>query len=151
MSATRSPDSAERFDLSRFVTAQEGVYDRALREVKAGAKRSHWMWYIFPQVDGLGYSSTSKHYAIKSLDEARAYLAHPVLGPRLQECAQAVEAVTGRSALQIFGSPDDSKLKSCATLFAQVSPPDSVFHRLLTKYFQGHEDGKTLQLLEKTA
>ncbi len=105
------------------------------------------MWYIFPQFDGLAFSSTSKHYAIKSVEEAHAYLAHPVLGPRLLECAEAAVAVEGRSALEVFGSPDDLKLRSCATLFAFVSPPGSVFHRLLDKFFQGQRDEKTLRLL----
>ena len=103
------------------------------------------MWYIFPQIDGLAVSETSRHYAIKHLDEARAYLAHPILGPRLLECAQALLAVSGRSAAVIFGSPDDLKLRSCATLFAAVSPPGSVFERVLDKYFAGQRDGNTLQ------
>jgi uncharacterized protein (DUF1810 family) len=137
----------EPFDLNRFVRAQENDYPRALAEIRSGRKRSHWMWYIFPQLDGLGSSSTAKFYAIKSLDEARAYLDHPVLGPRLRECAAAVVGVEGRSAAQIFGSPDDLKLRSCATLFAIVSPPGSIFDRLLDKYYHGERDGKTLQLL----
>jgi uncharacterized protein (DUF1810 family) len=105
------------------------------------------MWYVFPQFDGLGFSSTSKHYAIKTLDEAREYLAHPILGPRLLECAQAVLDLEGRSATQIFGSPDDLKLRSCATLFASVSPEGSVFHRLIGKYYGGAFDANTLRLL----
>jgi uncharacterized protein (DUF1810 family) len=105
------------------------------------------MWYIFPQFDGLAFSSTSKHYAIKSIEEAKAYLDHPVLGPRLLECAEAVVRVEGRSATEIFGSPDDLKLKSCATLFAGVLPPGSVFERLLAKYYRGERDQKTLRLL----
>jgi uncharacterized protein (DUF1810 family) len=134
-------------DLDRFVQAQVNDYARALTEIKNGRKRSHWMWYIFPQLDGLGFSSTSRRYAIKSLPEAEAYLAHPVLGPRLVACAQAALGVEGRSALAIFGSPDDMKLKSCATLFACVSPASSVFDGLLEKYFQGRPDDKTLRLL----
>jgi uncharacterized protein (DUF1810 family) len=105
------------------------------------------MWYVFPQFDGLGFSPTSRLYAIKSVAEAEAYLAHPVLGPRLLECAEAALVVEGRSAFEVFGSPDDLKLKSCATLFAQVSPPGSVFERLLDKYFRGERDGKTLGLI----
>lgn len=105
------------------------------------------MWYVFPQIDGLGSSSLSKRYSIKSLAEARAYLAHPVLGPRLLECAEAVVALEGRSAAEAFGSPDDMKLRSCATLFGRVSPPGSVFDRLLDKYYRGLRDAKTLQLL----
>jgi uncharacterized protein (DUF1810 family) len=135
------------FLLSRFVQAQQANYEQALAEIKKGQKRSHWIWYVFPQFDGLAFSSTSKLYAIKSLDEARAYLAHPLLGPRLLACAEAVLGIDGRSATQIFGSPDDMKLKSCATLFACVSPVGSVFHRLLAKYYQGDADARTLGLL----
>jgi uncharacterized protein (DUF1810 family) len=134
-------------DLARFVEAQARDYNQALAEIKAGRKRSHWIWYVFPQIDGLGFSSMSRRYAIKSVDEARAYLAHPVLGPRLVEICDAALAVEGKSAYEIFGSPDDMKLKSCATLFASVSPPESVFERLLDKYFQGERDGKTLELI----
>lgn len=135
------------FLLDRFVKAQEDDYATALAEIRRGRKESHWMWYIFPQYDGLGFSATSKHFAIKSLDEARAYLAHPVLGPRLIECAAAAVAVEGKSARAVFGSPDDMKLRSCATLFAHVSPAGSVFHRLLDKYFDGKPDEKTLRLV----
>lgn len=135
------------YELDRFVKAQEDEYATALAEIRRGRKESHWMWYIFPQFDGLGFSATSKHFAIKSLDEARVYLAHPVLGPRLVECFEAALGVEGRSAHTIFGSPDDMKLRSCATLFAQVSPADSVFHRLLDKYFGGKPDEKTLAML----
>ena len=127
--------------------AREGDYERALAEIRGGRKRSHWMWYIFPQLDGLGSSSTSKRYAIKSIEEAEAYLGHPILGPRLLECAEAALRVEGRSASEVFGSPDDQKLRSCATLFACVSPPGSVFDRLLGRYYGGGRDGKTLQLL----
>jgi uncharacterized protein (DUF1810 family) len=141
---TNADDSC---DLSRFVDAQSHVYERALSEIRSGRKRSHWMWYIFPQLQGLGFSSTSRRYAIKSVAESRAYLDHPILGPRLLECAEATMAIEGRSAFDIFGSPDDLKLRSCATLFACVSPPGSVFDRLLEKYFQGRRDGKTLNLL----
>ena len=134
-------------DLNRFVLAQAGDYERAIAEIRAGRKRSHWMWYIFPQVDGLGFSSMSRRYAIKSLAEARAYLDHPVLGPRLVECTEAALGVEGRSAYEIFGSPDDMKLRSSATLFAAVAPPDSVFARLLDKFYGGERDARTLQLL----
>lgn len=135
------------FDLNRFVLAQRGDYERALQEVQAGRKRTHWMWYIFPQIDGLGSSPTAREYAIKSADEARAYLAHPVLGPRLLACAEAALANEGRSVREIFGSPDDLKLRSSATLFAHVSPADSVFHRLLEKFYPGGLDKETLRLL----
>jgi uncharacterized protein (DUF1810 family) len=130
------------------VRAQEHDYAQALAEIVSGRKRSHWMWYVFPQFDGLAMSSTSKLYAIKSVAEARAYLAHPILGPRLLECAEAVLGVEGRSATEIFGSPDDLKLKSCATLFAAVLSPGSVFHRLLAKYYGGLRDERTLHLLD---
>jgi uncharacterized protein (DUF1810 family) len=145
--ATDSSSPDDPHQLSRFVHAQQGVYEQALAEIRGGRKRTHWMWYIFPQLDGLGFSSTAKHYAIKSLAEARAYLDHPLLGPRLRECAEGALQVEGRSATQIFGSPDDLKLRSCATLFAHVEPPGSVFDRLLAKYYQGEPDRKTLTLL----
>jgi len=139
--------AADPHNLNRFVQAQEDVYEQALAEIRSGRKQSHWMWYIFPQFEGLGFSSTSRHYSIKSIAEARAYLDHPVLGPRLTECAEAALGVAGWSALEIFGSPDDIKLRSCATLFAAVSPAGSVFHRLLDRFFQGEGDGKTLRLI----
>jgi uncharacterized protein (DUF1810 family) len=132
-------------NLSRFVAVQATDYERALAEIKSGRKHSHWMWYIFPQLDGLGSSSMSKRYAIKTAAEASAYLAHPVLGRRLVEIANVALEVEGRTAFEIFGSPDDMKLRSCATLFASVSPTGSVFHRLLDKYFQGQQDGRTLR------
>ncbi|HEY9383795.1 MAG TPA: DUF1810 domain-containing protein [Gemmatimonadales bacterium] len=135
------------YDLSRFVRAQEDDYAQALAELVSGRKRSHWMWYVFPQFDGLAFSSTSKLYSIKSVAEAKAYLAHPILGPRLLECAEAVVRVEGRSATEIFGSPDDLKLKSCATLFGSLLPSGSVFDRLLAKYYGGGRDEKTLDLL----
>ena len=144
---TRSHGEDDLYHLSRFVQAQQGDFERALAEITAGKKRTHWMWYVFPQFDGLAYSSTSKYYAIKSTAEARAYLAHPVLGPRLLRCAEAALGVEGRSATEIFGSPDDLKLRSCATLFACVSPAGSVFERLLDKYYGGERDPKTLRLL----
>jgi uncharacterized protein (DUF1810 family) len=148
MAGTNDTDAAgDPHNLSRFVQAQEEDYAQALCEIKSGRKQSHWMWYIFPQFDGLGFSSTSKRYSIKSVEEAETYLGHPVLGPRLLESAEAVLRVEGRSAFEIFGSPDDVKLKSCATLFACVSPPGSVFERLLDKCYEGGRDGKTLRLL----
>jgi uncharacterized protein (DUF1810 family) len=149
--AENSPATDDPFHLSRFTEAQAASYEQALSEIKNGRKRSHWMWFIFPQLDGLAFSSTSKLYAIKGLDEARAYLKHPVLGPRLLKCAEAVVAIDGRSANAIFGSPDDLKLKSCATLFAYVSPEGSVFHQILSKYYQGEADHKTLGLLARDA
>ena len=139
--------SSAAYDLERFAEAQEGMYEQALAEIRRGRKQSHWMWFVFPQFDGLGVSATSRRYAVKSVDEARAYLAHPVLGPRLIECAEAMLGVDGRSARQILGSPDDLKLRSCATLFAQVSPAGSAFHQILDKYFGGQPDDRTLSLI----
>ena len=142
-----SRDAADPFNLDRFVHAQQDVYELAISEIKGGQKRTHWMWFIFPQIDGLAFSATAKHYAIKSVEEARAYLDHPVLGARLVECAEAALQVEGRSAHDIFGSPDDLKLRSSATLFACVCPSGSVFDRLLGKHYRGERDDKTLRLL----
>ena len=139
--------TADPYDLARFVRAQERDYGEALSEIRSGRKRTHWMWYIFPQFDGLGFSSTSRRYAIRSAAEAEAYLGHPILGPRLLEIAEAAAGIEGRSAFEVFGSPDDMKLRSCATLFAKVSPAGSVFERLLARYFGGEPDGETLRLL----
>jgi len=139
--------SSDPFNLERFVQAQNDVYDDVLIELRNGRKRSHWMWFIFPQIEGLGFSAISQLYSIKSLAEATAYLVHPILGPRLKECAETVLGVEGRSVHEIFGSPDDMKLKSSATLFAHVSPPGSVFHRTLDKYYGGVRDTRTLELL----
>ena len=136
--------STDQHDLSRFLDAQNGIYEQALGEIRAGRKRSHWMWFIFPQFAGLGFSPTSQHYAIKTISEARAYLEHPVLGARLVECAEAALSVHADTAREIFGSPDDLKLRSCATLFASVSPEGSVFHRVLDRFFDGAADQKTL-------
>ncbi len=135
------------YALNRFVGAQEENYEQALAEIMRGRKRTHWMWYVFPQLDGLAFSSTSKFYAIKSIEEARAYLRHPVLGPRLLQCADALLGIEGRSAAEIFGFPDDMKLRSCATLFACASPAGSAFERVIEKYFHGEGDDKTLRLL----
>jgi uncharacterized protein (DUF1810 family) len=143
------PVEQDPYDLDRFVRAQQVNYHQALCELRGGRKRSHWMWYVFPQLAGLGFSATSRYFAITGLAEAEAYLAHPVLGPRLLECVEAVLGVEGRSAHDLFGSPDDAKLRSCATLFARVSPPGSPFQRVLDRYFQGGQDPKTLALLGK--
>ena len=143
-----SGEADDPHDLDRFVSAQAKDYSRALAEVRAGEKRTHWMWYVFPQFVGLGFSATSQHYAIRSRAEAEAYLQHPVLGPRLAEISEAALAVEGKSALDVFGSPDDAKLCSCATLFAVVSSAGSVFERLLAKYFRGERDAKTVRLLD---
>lgn len=137
----------DTYNLNRFVQAQEAHYAQALAEIKCGHKQSHWMWYVFPQYEGLGFSPTSKRFAIKSLAEAEAYLDHPVLGSRLREITGAIMGITGRSANDIFGSPDDLKLQSCATLFASISPTGSAFDQLLDRYFKGVRDSKTLLLL----
>lgn len=142
--------ASDAFDLERFVSAQRDTYAGALAEIRSGQKRSHWMWFVFPQIDGLGSSAMARRYAIKSRAEAEAYLAHPVLGPRLVACAEAALAVEGLSAHDIFGFPDDMKLMSSATLFAQVAPAGSVFERLLEKYFGGQRDEATLRALGAT-
>ena len=140
-------ESNDPFQLKRFEEAQQSVYEQALAEIRAGEKRSHWIWFIFPQFAGLGTSAMSWMYAIRSVAEAEAYLRHPVLGPRLVECAEALLGVEGRSAHEIMGSPDDLKLKSCVTLFAAVSSPGSVFEKLLEKFYGGEPDGKTLTFI----
>lgn len=137
------------FDLERFVTAQEGLYQQVLNELSAGRKRSHWMWFIYPQLAGLGYSAAAQHYAIGGLAEARAYLAHPVLGPRLRECSALVLAVHGATVHGIFGAPDNMKFHSSMTLFAQASPDEALFRDCLDKYFGGVPDQATLDLLDK--
>lgn len=140
-------ETSDRFALSRFLRAQENSYETALAELRRGAKSSHWMWFIFPQIAGLGSSPTAQLYAIKSREEAATYIAHPILGPRLIACAEALLAVESKSASEIMGYPDDLKLCSSATLFAEVSQPGSVFHRLLDKFFNGKADSQTLALL----
>jgi uncharacterized protein (DUF1810 family) len=133
--------------LERFVQAQAPLYAQALAELRAGRKRSHWMWFVFPQIAGLGSSAMAQRYAIASLDEARAYLAHPILGARLRECAQAMLAVTGASAHDILGSPDDLKFHSSMTLFHRAAPAEPVFGSCLRKYFAGEPDSQTVRLL----
>ena len=132
--------------LERFVEAQEGVYPRALAELEAGKKQSHWMWFIFPQIAGLGHSAMAQMYAIASLDEAKVYLAHPVLGAPLRECCRVVQDVKGKSAHAIFGSPDDLKFRSSLTLF-DLAAPNDIFRAALDKYFDGKEDDLTLARL----
>jgi uncharacterized protein (DUF1810 family) len=142
-----APTSDDPFDLDRFVAAQSGDYEQALRELRGGRKRGHWIWYILPQMRGLGMSSMSSRYGIGSLDEAKAYLAHPILGPRLRECVEAVGAHNGMSASQIFGSLDAMKFRSCLTLFAEADGPDSAFARALGQFFDDQRDPRTLELL----
>jgi uncharacterized protein (DUF1810 family) len=141
-------DDADPFDLNRFVQAQAPIYADALAELVAGCKRSHWMWFVLPQIDGLGFSATTKLYSIKSLAEARAYLAHPILGARLVECTRTVLAINGKTALDIFGKPDDMKLRSSMTLFAAISPAASVFSDVLDKYYNGKRDPRTVELIK---
>ena len=148
---SNAPSTDDRYDLNRFVQAQEEIYPRALAEIRRGRKASHWMWFIFPQIDGLGYSSTAKFYAIKSKGEAKAYLNHPLLGKRLGECAKALLKITGRSAAEILGYPDDLKLRSSMTLFASISEPDSVFSQVLQQYFDAQPDQRTIDLLEQSS
>jgi uncharacterized protein (DUF1810 family) len=138
---------ADPYGLERFVAAQNagGTYEHALAELRRGTKTSHWMWFVFPQIAGLGQSATSRRYAISSLDEARAYLEHPVLGPRMLECAGAVSATQGRSAAQIFGAVDARKLRSSMTLLLRASPAEPVFQRVLDRYFDGVADATTDQ------
>lgn len=135
------------FGLNRFVEAQGPVYAQVLRELAAGSKASHWMWYVFPQLRGLGWTWTANHYGIASLAEARAYLAHPVLGPRLEECVALVLGLTGRSAEQIFGYPDYLKFRSCLTLFGTAAPDVPVFPEALARYCGGEADPLTLERL----
>ena len=139
----------DAYDLQRFVAAQDagGTYDRAVAELRAGRKASHWMWFVFPQIAGLGFSPTSRTYAITSLEEARAYLAHPVLGPRLTECAAILAGLPARSAAQIFGDLDAQKLRSCITLFTRAAPGEPLFRQVLDKYFAGQPDPATEQLI----
>jgi uncharacterized protein (DUF1810 family) len=134
-------------NLKRFLDAQATDYQQALTEIKSGRKRSHWMWYIFPQIQGLGFSSISQRYAIKDLGEAVAYLQHPVLGARLKEISQTLLGLASTNATNIMGSPDDLKLRSSMTLFGAVPGADPVFQQVLDKFFGGAPDSKTLQLL----
>ena len=133
--------------LGRFLAAQADTYDGVLRELRAGEKRSHWMWFIFPQLAGLGYSSTARHFAIRDLAEARSYLRHPTLGARLLACTRTVLETEDRSAREIFGTVDELKFRSCMTLFALVAGPESVFQQALDRYFAGQPDRLTLDLL----
>lgn len=135
------------YHLKRFVQAQDEVFVEALGELRSGHKRGHWIWFIFPQMKGLGYSEASMHYGIGSLEEASAYLRHPVLGPRLVQCTQAVNALDDRTIHEIFGSPDDMKFRSSMTLFARAAEDDAVFRAALDKYFGGKPDPLTMELL----
>jgi uncharacterized protein (DUF1810 family) len=137
------------YDLQRFVSAQAGDYETALKELRRGRKQSHWIWYIFPQVAGLGFSATAQRYAIRSRDEAVAYVAHAVLGPRLKACARALLQLGECAIEDVMGFPDNLKLKSSMTLFASVCPTDTVFQAVLDRYFAGETDRKTLDYLAR--
>ncbi|SAK49000.1 hypothetical protein AWB75_01202 [Caballeronia catudaia] len=139
---------SDPYDLQRFVDAQASVIDDVRAELSAGRKRTHWMWFVFPQIAGLGHSAMAQHYAISSRDEARAYLAHPVLGARLVELTRIVNGVQGRGVEQIFGYPDDLKFHSSMTLFARTADDPDVFDEALRRYFEGHADDATLARLE---
>jgi uncharacterized protein (DUF1810 family) len=138
---------SDRFDLQRFVDAQDPVIDRVRTELRNGRKASHWMWFVFPQISGLGHSDTARFYAIYAQDEAKAYLAHPILGARLKECTEIVNLIEGRSAHEIFDVPDDKKFHSSMTLFAAVAPNEEVFAQALQKYFGGKPDQLTIKRL----
>ena len=140
--------SADPFGLARFLEGQARNYERALAELRAGSKQTHWSWYIFPQLAGLGESATSIHYAIRSLDEARAFFAHPLLGPRLHECVATMNAHAGALPEEILGDVDAMKFHSCVSLFARVAAPGSVFQQALDLFFGGRPDPTTLALLE---
>ena len=135
------------YNLQRFVDAQDQVYDQVRSELREGHKFGHWMWFIFPQIEGLGHSVTARHFAISSLTEAQAYLRHPVLGPRLIECTGLVNALTERTANQIFGYPDDLKLRSSMTLFAHTAPDQPLFQEVLDRHFDSAKDLRTLERL----
>jgi uncharacterized protein (DUF1810 family) len=137
---------ADPRQLDRFLSAQQPVYADVLTELRAGRKRTHWMWFIFPQLQGLGTSAMAQRFGITSLDEARAYLAHPVLGARLRECCELMLQVPQRSALDILGSPDDLKFRSCATLFSSAAPHDDLFQRCLDRFYAGQPDPRTVAL-----
>jgi uncharacterized protein (DUF1810 family) len=140
----------DAFELRRFVDAQQPVYAQAVRELADGRKASHWMWFVFPQLRGLGHSPMAHRYGIASLAEARAYLAHPLLGPRLQECVRLALCIEGRPIAEILGPPDDLKFRSCLTLFEAAAPDPGIFTEALRKYFDGVRDDHTLQLLRQT-
>ncbi|GLO51255.1 hypothetical protein D3C81_785890 [compost metagenome] len=134
-------------DLQRFVEAQNPVYDQVMQELQAGRKRSHWMWYVFPQLDGLGHSAMAERYALAGIDEARAYLAHPLLGPRLEACVTALLQHRDKSAREMLGSPDHLKLRSCLTLFARAAPGNPLFQLALVQFYDGEPDALTLAML----
>jgi len=139
---------SDQFDLQRFVDAQQAMFERVREELRAGNKRTHWMWFIFPQIKGLGHSALARRFAISSLAEARAYLEHPILGDRLRACSRLVADVDGRTIEEIFGCPDDMKFRSSMTLFAQATADNQVFNDCLQKYYSGEPDPMTLLQLQ---
>lgn len=140
-------DSEDPYDLQRFVEAQNPVIEQVKDELRSGRKRGHWMWFVFPQMSGLGSSQMSQRYAIQSREEAEAYLAHPILGPRLRECTKIVNGIEGRSAHEIFGSPDNLKFRSSMTLFCEVAEDPTPFQTALERYYDGDRDAKTVRFL----
>ena len=136
------------YNLKRFIDAQKDVYPIALKEIKQGYKQSHWMWYIFPQIHGLGYSSTSKYYAIKSIEEAKEYMKHPILSKNLIEISNVLLELETNDSIKIFGTIDSKKLQSCMTLFNEICP-NSIFNKVLIKYFKGHKDKSTIDILKQ--
>jgi len=144
---TAASAPGDPYDLKRYVEAQRPVFEQVLAELRRGRKESHWMWFVFPQIAGLGRSTTAREFAIGSLDEAKAYLAHPVLGVRLRECVGILLSLEGLSAHQIFGSPDDVKLRSSLTLFAAAAPDEALFREALDRYFDGERDPETVARL----
>ncbi|MDQ2642614.1 MAG: DUF1810 domain-containing protein [Myxococcota bacterium] len=139
----------DQFHLARFLTAQDGVYASVVKELREGTKTSHWMWFVFPQVRGLGKSATAERFALSGVDEAVAYVGHPVLGARLRECVEIVNGLRGLSALQVFGTPDDLKFRSSMTLFAVAAPNERLFREALSRYYGGEPDQRTLSLVGK--
>lgn len=146
---TEEPRSGDPYNLRRFIDAQEKVVEYVRKELRQGRKQTHWMWFIFPQIQGLGSSPMAQEFAISSLQEAKAYLENPILGLRLVECTRLVNAIEGRSISDIFGYPDDLKFRSCMTLFAQAAPNEDAFQQALSKYSKGEQDSATLTVLRK--
>ena len=137
-------------NISRFLSAQQNIYTHVLKELQNGNKTTHWMWFIFPQIEGLGNSQTAKYYSITTIEEAKEYLMHPILGKRLLECTNIIAGIENKTADEIFGSIDTMKLRSCMTLFNFISPEQKVFYDVLKKYFNGEEDEQTLSILKNT-
>lgn len=148
MTRKTSSNNQIDFDLNRFVVAQENVYQTVISELNTGNKQSHWMWFIFPQIDGLGTSTTARFYSIKNIDEASAYLNHPIVGKRLLECSAILLTINDKSADDILGFPDYVKLQSCMTLFSITFPQEKIFKEVLGKYYKDQMDEKTIKIIE---